>query len=72
MTRFPAETVSAIIEEIKQLIEDAKWDIKAGDIEDAEDKLDEAKDLAKKIRNEELLNEILKQKEKLHGEPNGV
>jgi len=47
------------IEEIKKLMEDAKWDIKADDLEDAKLKLETAKQKAKDIRNEELLNEIL-------------
>jgi 5-bromo-4-chloroindolyl phosphate hydrolysis protein len=51
--------MSAEIEEIKKLMEDAEWDIKADDLEEARGKLDRAKKIAKQIRNEELLNQIL-------------
>ena len=47
------------IEEIKKFMEDAEWDIKADDLEEARGKLEKAKQIAKKIRNEELLNQIL-------------
>ena len=40
-------------------MEDAEWDIKADDLEEAKEKLEKAKQIAKKIRNEELLKQIL-------------
>jgi len=54
------------IEEIKKLMEDAEWDIKADDLEEAQKKLEKAKNIAKKIRNEELLNQILALKKKTY------
>ena len=47
------------IKQIKELMEDAEWDIKAEDFQEARQKLDQAKKIAKKIRNEELLKKIL-------------
>lgn len=47
------------MEEAKKLIEDAKWDIKAKDFDDGRTKLGKAKKIAKELRNEELLKEIL-------------
>ena len=49
----------ADIKDIKDLMEDAEWDIKADDLEEARTKLESAKQIAKKIRNEELLMQIL-------------
>jgi len=45
--------------EIKKIMEDAEWDIKADDLEEAREKLKKAKKIAKKIRNEELIKQIL-------------
>lgn len=54
------------IKSIKKLIEDAEWDIKADDLEEAKEKLEKAKQIAKKIRNEELLKKILELIEKTY------
>jgi len=66
ISQAEAEGMSEGIEELKQLIEDAKWDIKADDLEDARKKLDKAKDIAKKIRNEELLKQVLELTKQTH------
>jgi glycerol dehydrogenase-like iron-containing ADH family enzyme len=58
--------MSAEIEEIKKIMEDAEWDIKADDLELARTKLNRAKDIAKKIRNEELLKKILELRKKTY------
>ena len=47
------------IKEIRKLMEDAEWNIKADNLEEAREKLKRAKKIAKKIRNEELLKQIL-------------
>ena len=47
------------IKTIKDLIENAEWDIKAEDMGEASEKLEKAKKIAKRIRNEELLKQIL-------------
>ena len=52
------------IKEIRKLMEDAEWDIKAEDLQEAREKLEKAKQIAKKIRNEELLKQILELIEK--------
>ena len=47
-------------EEIRKLLEDAKLDIEADDLKEAGEKLHQAIKIVKNIRNEELLNQILK------------
>lgn len=59
------EEMSAEEKEIRELIESAEWDMKAEDFGEARKKLDKAKQLAKKLRNEDLLKKILT----LLGEP---
>jgi len=45
-------------EKVRKLIKDAEWDIKADDLKEAGKKLEQAIQIAKKIRNEELLKQI--------------
>jgi len=45
---------------IQRLLEDAEWDMKARDRDEAREKLEKAKKIAKQIRDEKLLTEILK------------
>lgn len=47
------------INEITRIMEDAKWDMKAEDREEARENLEKAKKIAKKIRNEKLLKQIV-------------
>jgi len=44
---------------LKELLEDAEWDRKARDWAEALDKLREAKEIAKKLRNGQLLKDVL-------------
>jgi len=54
------------IKKIRKLMEDAEWDVKAEDFWDARKKLEEAKEIAKEIRNEELIKQILELIKKTH------
>lgn len=54
-----SEDAKEIINEITRLMEDAKWDMKAEDREEARENLEKAKKIAKKIRNEKLLKQIV-------------
>lgn len=54
-----SEDTKEIINEITRLMEDAKWDMKAEDREEARENLEKAKKIAKKIRNEKLLKQIV-------------